>query len=285
MKRWKMPLPIMAPVIHAEELYLGSGLGTKVTATATALNEGIAETPAAYIVVSTDGDDATGNGSWTTPYKTLVTAFAAWDATRHTIYVLAGEYEEAATLTWPNVTGLSLVGLGSVSVSNADAAAQVLAIAPTFTASTFEASVKDIAFVADTQIGIKIANSGMTKKLNIYLDGVSCEYDTSGDSVDIAGTVSGQAVRVYGTRCSFEGLFHYTVNDAGSRMRFSNSSFVGGITTAGAVKAEVSLRNCSVLTGGITIGSATQDITYVGCVYATDADPAVYTELVNSYSA
>jgi hypothetical protein len=125
----------------------------------------------------------------------------------------------------------------------------------------------------------------MTKKLNIYLDGVDCGYDTSGDSVDIDGTVSGQAIRVYGTRCTFEGLFHYTVNDAGSRMRFSDSSFVGGITTAGAVKAEVSLRNCSVLTGGITIGSATQDITYVGCVYATNADPAVYTELVNSYSA
>ena len=285
MKRWKMPLPIMAPVIHAEELYLGSGLGTKVTATAAAINGGLATAPTSYIVVSPEGSDAGGDGSFPNPYATLTKAFTVWDATRHTIFVTAGEYEEAATLTWPNVTGLSLVGLGSVSVSNADAAAQVLAIAPTFTASTFEASIKDIAFVADTQIGIKIANAGMTKKLNVYLDGVSCEYDTSGDSVDIAGTVSGQAVRVYGTRCSFEGLFHYTVNDAGSRMRFSDSSFVGGITTAGAVKAEVSLRNCSVLTSGITIGSATQDITYVGCVYATNADPAVYTELANSYSA
>ena len=237
------------------------------------------------IVVGKSGDDVTGIGSFAFPYATITKALSVASTTRKTIFVLPGTYAEAATLTWPSITGLSLVGLGPVSISNGNAAAQVLLISPTFTASSFEATIKNVNIAADTQIGIAIRNANMTKKLIVTLDGVSAEMDTSGDSVDILGTVSGQAIRVYVDNCDFEGLVHATFNDAGSRLRCATSKFVGGITTAGAVAAELSLRACQVLYGALTIGDATWNLTYRGSMYQTDADPAVYSELADGYSA
>ena len=241
--------------------------------------------PTTFIVVSKDGSDTEGLGSWSKPYKTVTKAFAVASAVRSTIYVLAGEYEEAAMLTWPAVNGVSLIGLGPVSISNGDAAAAVLLIAPgTAATSSFGVGLKDVNIAADTQIGIDVNNAAMTKKLNLYLDGLTTEKDTSGESLDIDGTVSGQAIRVYVDGCAFEGLVNFQANDAGSRLRCTDTKFTGGVTTGGAVAAELSLRNCEMLTSGLTIGAANWNLTYVGCVYATDADPAVYTEFVNAYS-
>jgi hypothetical protein len=178
-----------------------------------------------------------------------------------------------------------MIGMGDVTISNADAAAQVIKIAPTYTTASFGATIQGICFAADTQIGIQVANAAMTKKLNVYLDNVSCEMDTSGDSLAIDGTVAGQAIRVYANGCTFEGLAHFTANDAGSRFRCMDCRFTGGIDTTGAVAAELSLVGCVVLTGGLAAVDATWDTSYTGCIYATDADPAVYTELANAYSA
>ncbi len=260
-----------------------SGLGTILVKLLDAVS--ISEDPAAstFIVVSPAGDDTIGSGSFSNPYATLTKAFTVWTATRHTIFVLSGDYEEAATLTWPSITGLKLVALGPVTVSNANSAAQVLLISPTYTAATFEATIEGpLNIAADTQIGLKIANANMTKKLNVYLDGLSAEMDTSGDSIDIAGTVAGQAIRLYAKDLDLEGLLHFTANDAGSRCRVEGSSLMGGITLAGAVAAEVTLLNTKVLTSGLTKASE-WGINNVGCVYATDADPAVYTEFANAY--
>jgi hypothetical protein len=179
--------------------------------------------------------------------------------------------------------GLSLVGIGNVVISNADAAAQVLNLSPTYTASTFEATITNIAIAADTQIGLKIANAAMTKKLNVYLDGFTASMDTSGDSIDVAGTVAGQAIRIYAKHLDLEGLLHFTINDAGSRLRVSDSRLMGGLTGAGAVAGEVTLLNVTMLTSGITVDGA-QQLSNVGCIYATDADPAVYTEFANAYA-
>jgi predicted RecA/RadA family phage recombinase len=237
-----------------------------------------------YIVVSKAGNDTTGNGSWGAPYLTIAKAITVWAATRPTIFVLPGEYDEAA-IVWPNVTGLYLIGLGAVSIVNSAAAAAVITISPTYTASTLEATIKDINIAADTQIAISIGNANMSKKLNVYLDGVTTEMDTSGDSIDVTGATTTQAIRLYIDNCNFEGLVHFTATNAGSRLRCATSKFVGGITTAGAVACELSLRACEVLTSGLTIGDATWNLTYRGSLYATDADPAVYTELADAYSS
>jgi hypothetical protein len=237
------------------------------------------------IVVSKGGSDTDGVGSFMKPYLTVTKAITMWTAARNTILIQAGEYAEAAMLTWPSITGLSMVGVGEVTISNANAAAQVLNISPTYTASTFEATIQNITFEADTQIGIEIANAGMTKKLNVYLTDVSCEFDTSGDSLSIDGTVSGQAIRVYVDGGDFEGLVHFTANDAASRLRCMGTRFTGGIDTTGAVAAELSLMGCVVLTGGLAAMDAAWNFSCSGCLYATNADPAVYTELANAYSA
>jgi len=239
----------------------------------------------AEIVVAATGSDSRGDGSWQLPFRTLTKAFAHWSATRHTIIVLPGEYAEAATLTWPSISGLSLIPLGKVTISNADAATQVILISPTYTASTFEATLGRVHIDADTQIGLAVRNANMTKKLNLYLpDGLDVSMDTSGDSVDIAGTVAGQAIRVYADGpLNLEGLFHATFNDAGSRIRVNGGGdMLGGFTGAGAVAAELLLKDVTLLTGGLTVDGAWRP-NYVGCVYATDADPRVYTEFANTY--
>jgi hypothetical protein len=234
--------------------------------------------PATFVVVAKTGNDTTGKGSFALPYLTIAKAITLWTATRHTIYVLAGDYSEVA-LIWPNVIGLSLVGLGPVTISNSAASAAVLAIAPTFTASTFEATIKDIGIEAAAQIGLSIANAAMTKKLNVYIDGLEMGKPTvSGDAIDIAGTVSGQAIRVYARNLDIQGLLHFTANDAGSRLRVNDSSLLGGLTCAGSVAAECTLRNVQMLTGSCPTGmDATWRLTNIGCVHATNADPAVYT--------
>jgi hypothetical protein len=242
-------------------------------------------TDPSVIVVSKGGNDSTGTGAFTRPFLTVAKAITLWTVARNTIIILPGTYSEAATLTWPNLTGLQMVGIGQPSIANGNSAAQVILINPTFTASTLEATLKGINIAADTQIGVNIDNANMTKKLIIYLDGVTMEMSTSGDSVNVAGTTATQAVRLYIDNCNFEGLVHFTASVESSRLRCSASKFVGGITTAGAVAAELCLRNCEVLTGGLTIGSATWNLTYRGCLYATDADPAVYSELADGYSA
>jgi hypothetical protein len=241
-------------------------------------------TPPAYAVVSKGGDDTDGNGSFGSPYLTITRGIAALTSLRNTLIVLPGEYKETA-LVWPNVTGLSLVApFGEVNIINSDAAAAVLTIAPTWTASTFEATIKGgVNLAASAQIGLKVANAAMTKKLNVYLDGLSAEMDTSGDSIDIAGTVSGQAIRVYARNLELEGLLHFAANDAGSRLRLENSTFTGGVTVAGGVAAELSLRNCKIVTGGLASVAAEWKFSHVGCIYATDADPAIYSELAAAY--
>jgi len=235
-----------------------------------------------YIVVSPSGDD-NGKGSFVSPLLTLTKALSLASAARPTIIMLPGEYAEAAMIDWPDVSGISVIGLGDVVISNANAAAAVIDFHVTYTAATFTATLKDLTISADTQIGIRVDNAHMTKKLNIYLDGVSCEMDTSGDSVDVVDTVTTQAIRIYAKNCSFEGLFHVTGGNAGERYRFTNCDFTGGLTTATAVAYEVTLIGCVMLTSGITVDAANQ-LTNVGCVYRTDADPAVYTNFANAFA-
>lgn len=217
------------------------------------------------------------DGTFDRPYTTLTDALAATSTTYKTILMLPGEYEEAAMIDWPDITGITVIGLGEVIISNGNEAAAVIDIHPTFTASTMEITMKNIAIDADTQIGIRVDNAHMTKKLNIYMDGVEMGMSTSGDSVDVVDTVTTQAIRMYMKNCTFEGLFHITGGNTGERYRFRNCDLTGGITMATAVAYEVTLVGCIILTSGVTQDSAVS-YTTVGCVYATDADPAVYTE-------
>jgi hypothetical protein len=222
------------------------------------------------VVVSKDGDDTNGNGTFGDPYLTIAKGLAAATEARNKIVVLAGDYEEVA-LTWPSVNDLTLAALGGeVNISGTGTA--VLTIAPTHTSGgSFYATIKGpINLAADTQIGLEIANAAMTTKLIVDVDGLSCEQETSGDSISIDGTVAGQAIRFYAKNLNLEGLLHFTANDAGSRCRVSQSELMGGYTTTGAVAAESTLIGVKALTSTVSIDS-TWVVSNCGCIYQTDA--------------
>jgi hypothetical protein len=245
---------------------------------------GVQETEITYpvsanlVIVSKDGDDTNGNGTFGDPYLTITKGLASATVARNKIIALAGDYSEVA-LTWPNINGLTLAALGGeVNISEAaawltigDPSAAVLTIAPTYTAESFEAFIKGpINLNAKAQIGLEIANAAMTKKLIVEIDGLSCEQTTSGDSISIDGTVAGQAIRVYAKNLNLEGLLHFTANDAGSRLRVSQSELMGGLTTTGAVTAESTLMGVVMLKDGLSI--ATQWLSSnAGCIDQTDA--------------
>jgi hypothetical protein len=222
-------------------------------------------------------DEYEKDGTYDRPFKTLTDALSHASTTYNTIFMLPGSYAEAAMIDWPDITGLSVIGLGDVIISNADAAAAVIDVHPTFTASTMEITLKDITIEHHAQIGIRVDNAHMTKKLNIYMDGVEFGQTDSGDSIDVVDTVTTQAIRIYAKNCSFEGLFHITGGNAGERYRFRNCDLIGGITMATAVAYEVTLIGCIILTDGVSQDNAVSYST-IGCVYATNADPAVYTQ-------
>ena len=229
------------------------------------------------IVVGPDGSDTTGTGSWMSPVATLTKALSLATAARPTIFMLPGEYVEAAMITWPNINGLSVIGMGGVSISNGNAAAAVIDINPTYTASTFEITLTGINISADTQIGIRVDNAHMSKKMMLYLDRVTTEMNVSGDSLVTANTVTTQPIRIYARECSFEGLTHLITANAGARFRFQGCDFIGNVTTGGAVAAEYTFLGC-ISVAAITKGSETANFANKGCLYRSDDDPAAYSD-------
>lgn len=237
------------------------------------------------IVVSKGGNDTTGNGSWDAPLLTLAAARALVTTSRKAIYLLPGTYTETVAFTWPNINGLEIIGLsegGSVVIAG-PATTPVITINPTFTAS-FEAFLENVCIKHTAQTGIEIDNANMTNyKLIVHLTGVSSEQVSTGDSINVTHTVATQAIRVYAKRCDeIEGLVDVVVANASDRFRFEACTLIGGLTTAGAVAGEITLLRSTVLASGLTIGSATQVLTYVGSCYRTD--DGVFTQLSDTYS-
>ena len=241
------------------------------------------------IYVSTGGNDTYGDGSRDNPYLTITKAITKLSTTRLTIFVMPGDYVEAAPLVWPNINGVRLVGLegqGNIVISESSGGTEVIDITPTFTSASFEAFLENICVKHTAQIGIEIDNANMTKKLLVHLKGVSTEQVSTGDSISIDNTASGNAIRVYMKECrEIEGLVHFTAANASDKFRAYDSVLAGGLTTAGAVTLEVMLQAVIVLAGALTIGDATALLTYRACLYRTDADPSVYSELADGYQS
>jgi hypothetical protein len=240
-----------------------------------------------YIVVSTEGNDTYGNGSWDRPYATLTKAMTMVSATRKTIYMFPGDYAEAALITWPSINGVRVVGLegnGNVVISNANAAAEVILVNPTVQTSAFEWFLENVCISHTAQIGIEIDNTATAKKVIAQLKNVSFEAVSTGNSIHVTHTDAGNAIRIYAKDCNeIEGLVYFHVLNADDRIRFYQSVLIGGLqTSADATAGEVTLIGTVVLTNGLTIGNAANVLTYVGSCYRTDA--GVYTELTDTFS-
>ena len=236
-----------------------------------------------YIVVSTSGNDTYGKGSFSSPIASVTKALTLLTATRLTIYIMPGDYAEAATLTWPNLQGVRIIGLdgqGNVVISNTNAAAQVLLINPTYTAETLECFLENVCIKHAAQVGIQVNNTNMTKKLLIHLKGVSTEQVSTGDSIDVLHATAGQAIRIYAVDCDeIEGLVDIDGANADDRFRFYSCVLIGGLTEVGAVAGELTLKGCVVLTSGLAYDAA-MVVSVWASAYRTDA--GVYSTLAES---
>jgi len=224
------------------------------------------------IYVSPDGDDTDGDGSLLTPYLTLAVALAACTTTRKNIIVLPGEYEELVTLVWPNITGISIVGIGDVTITvPATETDEVIKIDPTFSASTFTASLENVTISAPDGVdGIRFNNTNTTgRKFNLTLKNVSIENETATDkSLYVVHTTTTQAMRVYadGLRNIWEGLLFITPENVDDRFFFTNIQCDGGMQFGTATIASSTMfKNCIVKDGGGSGGQDTQILTALNC--------------------
>jgi len=238
---------------------------------------------ATSIYVSTKGNDTVGDGSLNNPVATVTKALTLVSATRKTIFVAAGDYAEAAILTWPNINGVRIIGTegqGNIVISNANAAASVIIISPTYTAESFEAFIQNVNIKHAAQVGIQINNTNMSKKLIIQLKNVSTEQVSTGDSIDVLHAAAGQAIRIYASGCDeIEGLVDIDCANADDRFRFYDCTLIGGLTEVGAVAGELTLKGCIVLTSGLAY-DATMVVSIFASAYRTDA--GVYSTLAES---
>lgn len=265
-----------------DDVVAGQPLG-KVLEAATAAGDLIETLPYpvrqgadSLIWISKAGNDTYGDGTREYPYLTITKALAAVTTSRKTIMVMPGEYTEAASLTWPSVTGISITGVGGdVTIAGTGGETQVVSINPTFSASTFEATLADLTISAPDGVkGIVFDNEHTTgRKYNLYLRNVGIDADTDTDqSLDVVHTTTTEAMRVYadGLRNIIEGLVYIAPKNTDDRFTFSNLQFDGGIQFGTATIASVStFFNCIMKDGGGVGGQDTQILNSLGCYSLT----------------
>ena len=241
-----------------------------------------------YLVVSKNGSDTLGSGSFLAPYLTITKAFSQVTTGRMKVLVYAGGYEEAASLTWPDVNGVELVAVGGTVTITAPGVAQVIKIDPAAATGTWSATMENICLDhEDGQVGLQVDNATVGKRINIYLKNFSANAETPANaSIDINRSgAAGDAIRVYaeGSGELVEGLVTVITESTDDRFRFKGMRLIGGLTVVGAVACEVTLINTGVKTGGLTVDGANK-LTNVGCWYETDANPNVYTNFANAFA-
>ena len=238
--------------------------------------------PDSMMYVSPDGSDTAGNGSMIGPYATITKALSVVTASRKTIMVFPGEYVETLALVWPNVTGVSINGFGGdVTIVGTSGQTEVVLINPTFSASTFEATLSNLTISAPDGVkGIVFNNQNTTgRKFNLYLHNVGIDADTDTDqSLDVVHTTTTQAMRVYcdGQRNIIEGLVYIAPQNADDRFTFTNMQFDGGIQFGTATIASVStFKNCIMKDAGGSGGQDTQILNVLNCHSLTGTTYAI----------
>jgi len=228
-----------------------------------------------YLYVTKSGNDTYGTGAVDSPLLTIQAAFDLCTATRKTVYVAAGVYDE--DLTWPTITGVKLIGQGregAVTLSDSAGADNVITVAPGVQTETFELWLENlyIDHGETGQDGISLDNTDMAKKLNVYI------RDCGGDG-DVADrflvTVQGDtsnAIRIYweGNNWGVEGTIYMVAGNDGNRFYATNVVLHGGLSTsAAAVAFDIRFINCTILHAGVTGGNGAQTIIACGCFSQT----------------
>lgn len=238
------------------------------------------------IYVSTTGDDTHGLGTADYPFASLTKAFAVVTTSRKKVIIASGEYDEAATVTWPDVNGVELLCPdGTATISSSAAETRLLFIDPAAASGTWSATLNNIELDHGDIIGLQVDNTNVGKRINLYLINFSTGAD-DGQSINIARSgAATDAIRVYadGQGNTIEGLVSIITESTDDRFRFKGYRLIGGLTIGGVIASEVTLINCGVLTSGLTVDGANK-LTNVGCWYETDANPNVYTNFANAFA-
>lgn len=225
------------------------------------------------IWVSPEGSDTVGNGSILFPYLTITEALTKVTSARKIVRLYPGSYAEAAALVWPTgVSGIQLLGYGNrwQTVISASTGDQVIDVTPGVQTSTFELTIAGVQIDHDTtgQDGLDVDNTGMTKKLNIYLGDVGFTGDSADKSIVTLQGDTSNAIRIYwdGQNGNVEGDVYLDAGNNGNRFYAERVVFDAGMETAAdAVAYDIRLLYCGVLHEGITGGNGAQTITAAWC--------------------
>jgi hypothetical protein len=269
----------------------GAGFASEaVYAAKVRLFMGHAEDDPDYIWVSTEGSDALGDGSIMNPYASITKAFTDVTAAINTVLVLPGEYIEAASLTWPEFTGTSVVGVaGGVTITGLSGETEVILIDPTIKTATFEATLRDLEISCPDGVnGITFDNATVNRKINLYLENVGINCDTETDkAINATHTIAGEAMRIYasGHRNIFEGLVYIAPKNVDDRFFFDNLQFDGGIEFGTATIASSSMfKDCIMKDGGGDGGQDTQILSSLAC-YSLTSETTYAIAALGDYAA
>jgi len=236
------------------------------------------------IVISPEGSDTEGDGSWLRPYASLTQAMSVVSSTRKTILVIPGTYTETAAVAWSTISGVKLIGLAGqyqTIIAAADTADEVITVAPGAQTSTWEMWIENIYIDHSVagQDGINIVHTDVGKKLNVYLHNFGGDADSSSDKIiTMTHGGDGNAIRVYwdGDNGGVEGQVYMDTEDAGDRLYITDVVLNGGIvSSADAVASNIKLIRCIVKHEGVTGGNGAQTVTAVGCYSETSGTYAI----------
>ncbi|MCK9569886.1 hypothetical protein M0R72_13160 [Candidatus Pacearchaeota archaeon] len=214
-------------------------------------------------------------------YGTIQAAMAAAVA-NDTLIVDPGTYQE--DVTWSDYSGISLLPRVPGTVTVEAVTAFAISIDPAAASATWSATLGVALSHADGLKGLKVNNTNVGKRINIYLLEGEIEAETATDaSIEVTRSgASSNAIRIYANaarKALIEGAVNIDLESADDRVRFDNYRLIGGIAVTGEIaNAEITLQNCNILTGGRAFpAAATHNL--IACVSETDANPNVYTAI------
>lgn len=244
---------------------------------------GLIKTQRAYNPSIGDYIASTGKGSLDISIdgKQYATIQAAMDAAVADDIILVGPGTYSEDVTWSDASGVQLLPKIPGTVVIEAVTAFAISIDPAAAAGTWSATIGVQLSHGDGLKGLKVNNTNVGKRINLYLLDMDIESKTATDDAIVItrSGASSNAIRLYATagrQATIEGLVTVAFESADDRVRFTNYRLIGGITQTGAIAgAEVTLINCGIKTSGRAFdGAITHNL--IGCWTETDANPNVY---------
>lgn len=206
------------------------------------------------------------------------------------IEVEPGTYTLTDIITVPlAATGGVLKALGPVSITGSASKDEAFLINPAVATASFEYTFQGFDDVKGgaNKIGLKIANTTITKKVLVYLKQANFHDNGTGVAISAVNTDGSNAIRIYGDGPAEVDTISFTTKDGGDRLYLTgfNIDTEVAIGTADCT-FEIKLIGCQIPVTKITGGHANNIGNFINCwvmsnnaailpVAATDAPGAL----------